>query len=229
MKRLIACFICFLMLSCQPKTDSTKNLQLDRSDSLTIENKIDTLLNTSEYLILGETSTKVKVVSESEYDNFPGYEVMIGFGADVILGENTYYDSLEIYKKYKPRTKFEDYPATIYEGKLEDPDFSTHPDAKRFITRIKNGCEEGINFAGYFTLITWGCGSPCQSGVVVNRKTGEIFGGYGTALGSEFRKNSNMLIRNVEAIDTVTNLIKACAYCEVNHDVWTGTEFEVVE
>ena len=81
----------------------------------------------------------------------------------------------------------------------------------------------------FYTLVIWGCGSPCQSGVVIDRITGEIFGGYGTSLGSEFRKDSRMIIRNVEAIDTATNLIRSCTFCGVNHEIWTGTEFEEIE
>lgn len=64
---------------------------------------------------------------------------------------------------------------------------------------------------------------------MVNRITGEIFGGYGTALGAKFRKDSKLLIRNIEAVDTTTNLIKVCAYCDVNHEVWAGKEFVEVE
>jgi hypothetical protein len=180
-------------------------------------------------LILGDKLAKVKVVAENEIDNFPSFKIMVGYRNDVIIGENIDYDNLKIYRKYQPQTSFQDFPTDIYKGKLADPDFSTNPEAKRFITRIKNECTNGINFAGQYTLVTWGCGSTCQSGVVVDRKTGRIFGGYGTALGSEFRKDSKMIIKNVGAIDTTTNLIEVCAYCVVNHEIWTGTEFKEVE
>lgn len=223
-----------MILSCQSNKGNSEKRELYNSDSVSTDTQLkvsqtDTLLNTDDYLILGDKLAKVKIVSENEVDNFPTFEILIGYRNDVIIGENIDYDNVIIYKKYQPKNSFKDYPANIYEGKLADPDFSTDPDAKRFITRIKNECVKGINFAGQYTLVTWGCGSPCQNGVVVDRKTGEIFGGYGTSLGSEYRKDSKMIIRNVGAIDTTTNLIEVCAYCEVNHEVWTGTEFKEVK
>ena len=193
------------------------------------ESQTDTLLKTDNYLVVGDKLAKVKVVKENEVDNFPTFEILMKYRNDVIIGENIDYDNVRIYKKYQPQTSFKDYPADIYQGKLADPDFSTDPDAKRFISQIKNECANGINFAGQYTLVTWGCGSPCQSGVVVDRKTGKIFGGYGTSLGSEFRKDSKMIIRNVGAIDTSTNLIEVSAFYEVNHEIWTGLEFKEVE
>ncbi len=234
MKRILTYLTCFLILSCQSNKENTEKGELNSSDSTKTEiqqteSQIDTLLNTDNYLIIGDKLAKVKVVTENEVDNFPTFEILIGYRNDVIIGENINYDNVKIYKKYQPKTSFKDYPADIFEGKLADPDFSTNPDSRRFITRIKNECANGINFAGQYTLVTWGCGSPCQSGVVVDRKTGEIFGGYGTSLGSKFRKNSKLIIRNVGAIDTTTSLIEVCAYCEVNHEIWTGTEFKAVE
>ncbi len=234
MNRLITYLTCLLILSCQSKTEKADYGKSPKTDSLTTEqkrvkDKLDTLLNTNDYLILGDKIAKIKVVNENEADNFPTFEILIGYRSDVIIGENIGYNNLKIYRKHRPQTAFEDYPAGIYKGKIVDPDFSTAPDAKRFITRIKNECANGINFAGHYTLVIWGCGSPCQSGVVVDRKTGKIYGGYGTALGSEFKKNSKMIIRNSGAIDTTTNLIEVCAYCDVNHEIWTGTEFKEVE
>lgn len=230
MKHFAILLLSVSLCSCHWVAEKVQEEIQPSSDTLTVElltasKKADTLLNSADYLILGNTSGQVKIVHEQHIDDYPAFDVLIGYGDDVILGKNLEYDDVIIYKKYSPQSSFEDYPATIYEGKLADPDFSTHPDAKRFVTRIKKGCEEGINFAGHYSLITWGCGSPCQSGVIVDRKTGHIYDGYGTSLGAAFRIDSKMIIRNVGAIDTATNLIKICAYCHVNHVVWNGTTF----
>lgn len=226
MIRLISYLTCFFILSCQSQTDKTES---SIAEVLQEKNKLDTLLNTNDYLILGDKSAKVKVVNENEVNNFPNFEILIEYRNDVIIGENIHSDNLKIYRKYRPKKTFEDYPADFYSGELAYPDFSTNPEAKRFITRIKNECANGINFAGHYTLVTWGCGSPCQSGVIVDRKTGKIYNGFSTSLGSEFKKDSKMIIRNVGAIDTTTNLIEVCAYCEVSHEIWTGTEFIEIE
>jgi len=234
MKRILTYLIYFLILSCQLNKDKSDKNGLSNPDSKTTdiqqkENQSYTLLNTDGYLIFGDKLAKVKVVNENEVHKFPTFEILIRYRNDVIVGENIDVDNVKIYRKYQPKTSFNDYPVDIYEGELADPDFSTNPDSKRFITRIKNECAKGINFAGQYTLVTWGCGSSCQSGVVVDRITGKIFGGYGTSFGSEFKKDSRMIIRNFGAIDTMTNLIEVCAYCEVDHEIWTGTKFKAVE
>lgn len=230
MKQIITYLTCFLILSCQTKNSKGEKKELTPHGLIKTEytikgNQLDTLLNTDNYLIIGDKIAKVKIINKNEIDKFPTYQILIGYRDDLIIGERIEYDTIKIYKKYIPKTSFEDFPAQLYKGKLAEPDFSSYPDAKRFITRIKKECANGINFAGHYTLVTWGCGSSCQNGVIVDRKTGKIFGRYGTALGSEFKKNSKMIIRNVGAIDTTTNLIEVCTYCEVNHEIWNGTEF----
>ncbi|WP_298514067.1 hypothetical protein [uncultured Kordia sp.] len=234
MNKIVICLICVLVLSCQSKTNQSKKDESKHNKNVLAEVskksiELDTLLNTNDYLVLGKKMAKIKVVQSNEVENFPTFEILIGNGNDIIIGENIDYDDVKMYRKYNLTSTFEDYKVTIYNGKLAAPDFSSNPSTKRFVTRIKEACKKGINFAGHYTLVTWGCGSACQSGVVVDRKTGVIYSGYGTALGAEFRKNSKMIIRNVGAIDTNTNLIELCAYCDVNHEVWTGTEFHEVQ
>ncbi len=234
MKRILTYLMCFLILSCQFNQDKSQKKELNHSDSKstdlpTQENLSDTLLNTDDYLILGNKLARVKVVNENEIHNFPTFEILIRYRNDVIIGENIDFDNVKIYRKYQPKTSFRDFPVDIYKGELADPDFSTNPSSKRFITRIKNECTKGINFAGKYTLVSWGCGSSCQSGVVIDRITGKIFGGYRTSFGSEFRRDSRLIIKNYGAIDSKTNLIELCAYCEVYHEIWTGTKFEEVK
>lgn len=221
-------------MSCQSQNDRVEKAELNKTDTSIInlvekENQLDTLLNTYDYLILGSKIVNVKVVKENEIMKFPTFEILNEYRDDVIIGENIKDDSLIIYRKYNLKTTFKDFPAELYKGKLADPDFSTNPDSKSFITRIKNECAKGINFAGHYTLVIWGCGSPCQSGVLVDRLTGKIYDGFVSELGSEFNKNSRMIVRNVGAIDSSTNLIEICLYCKVNHIIWTGAEFKEVE
>ena len=37
-----------------------------------------------------------------------------------------------------------------------------------------------------------------------------------------------LVIKNIGAIDPKTNLIEVCSYCEVKHEIWTGSSFEKV-
>ena len=235
MNRLLLVLACIFLLSCQSKKNQSAPNTSMIQDTLTNtqqeqDTKIDTLLNSESYLILGHKPTKIKVVKDTEADQFPTFKVLNQYRSDVILGEDVTDDWIQIYRKYHPKTTFKEYPATVYNGPLADPDFSTNPDAKVFIPRIKDACANGINFAGHYTLVLWGCGTACQSGVVVDRITGRIFDGYISSVGSEFKKDSNMIIKNIGAIDPDTNLIEVCASCgEVSHNIWTGTTFKTVE
>lgn len=200
-----------------------------KNDLLKKQTQIDTLLNTSDYLVLGDGPAEIKVVKTNEAEHQSDYNELATYGDDVILGKNIDYMDVEIYRKYHPISTFEDYEVPVYEGALAEPDFSSNPSVKDFSDRIKEGCEEGINFAGHYTLIYWGCGTACQSGVIVDRKTGKIYDGFVTSLGSEFQKDSKMIIMNVGALDKDTNLIEVSSYGEVTQEVWTDSSFNKIE
>ena len=54
---------------------------------------------------------------------------------------------------------------------------------------------KGPNFAGTYTVVMWGCGSGCQSSVIVDAKTGKIYSpGLGTERGLCFRMDSSLII-----------------------------------
>lgn len=57
----------------------------------------------------------------------------------------------------------------------------------------------GPNFAGKYTIVTWGCGVDCQHSVVVDRENGEIINhGILAAHGLSYSKDSRLLIVNPE-------------------------------
>ena len=151
---------------------------------------------------------------------------MESFQNDAIIANNSDVDNFEIYKKFSLNTFFESNKVPVYNGKLADPDFTSNEDAKMFRTRITEGCEDGINFAGYFTLIYWGCGTSCQYGVIVNRKTGEIFDGYQSSLGSEFKKDSESIIMNSDIIEGDSQYIPLYQFKDFDLKVWKNTTFK---
>ncbi len=97
---------------------------------------------------------------------------------------------------------FEDYPATIYRGKLHDPHLVRRDCSELnafwcFRTRLKEAArEDGITFAGSFTVAIWGCGTECQSGAVIDRKSGTMFWLPTASLGYDYRADSRLLIVN---------------------------------
>lgn len=50
------------------------------------------------------------------------------------------------------------------------------------------------DFAGWYRIVTWGCGSPCQMHVILNVETREIVAILSTSLGLEYRVDSRLLI-----------------------------------
>jgi hypothetical protein len=80
--------------------------------------------------------------------------------------------------EYKPgligTPHFEDYPAKISVTKPTQPKL-VGDDARTFRTMIRKGSATGVNFAGHFTIVGWGCGSSCLDWAVVDRITGSVY------------------------------------------------------
>jgi len=79
----------------------------------------------------------------------------------------------------QPRTSansFEQYPVPIYEGSPAKPNFQSKPGSLRFRTQIRDGIRQGVNFAGHYAIVTFGCGTGCSFGFLVDVKSGRIFG-----------------------------------------------------
>lgn len=90
---------------------------------------------------------------------------------------------------------FADYPATITSVTPAPVDFDSAPDARTFTTRITNGAAEGPNFAGHYTVISWGCGTSCLSYAIVDAQSGAIISyGLGSQFGASYQLNSRLLI-----------------------------------
>jgi hypothetical protein len=71
---------------------------------------------------------------------------------------------------------FSSYPAQVfvYAKDLAALDLSSHPKARRYRTVLKEGAAKGVNFAGAYAFISWGCGTACAEFAVVNAKTGRV-------------------------------------------------------
>jgi len=55
-------------------------------------------------------------------------------------------------------------------------DFSSSKTGRSFKTAISNEYEsEAINFGAYYIVSTWGCGTGCISGVIVDTRDGKIY------------------------------------------------------
>jgi hypothetical protein len=108
---------------------------------------------------------------------------------------------------------FDHYKLSIYSGRPAKLKTKGNPLAEQFRTIIKDTYYSkeyiktwhgatGLNFAGHYCFVFWGCGSPCKASAIVDLKTGIVYTGVTAAFDYKFRRNSRLVI--VDA-DTETN------------------------
>jgi hypothetical protein len=104
----------------------------------------------------------------------------------------------------KPFPHFEDYRVSAtFKGKPAPAKIESHR-ARLYQTRIREGAKEGPNFAGHYTIVTWGCGVACRGVAIVDARTGKVVISPHlievTRMPSQdnpslqFRKDSNLLV-----------------------------------
>jgi hypothetical protein len=72
--------------------------------------------------------------------------------------------------------RFEDYAAPTGSDKVAPLDLRSHPLARKFRTLIRQQLrDEGINFAGHYTLATMGCGTGCSIVAIVDVRNGRAY------------------------------------------------------
>jgi hypothetical protein len=126
----------------------------------------------------------------------------------VMLGDIQEIVSPGIFKKFAFKSQFDNFKVDkVYKGKLAKPNFKTDPSARTFITRIQEGCKEmGVNFAGHYTIVEWGCGTQCLDFAIVDRISGKIiFSQFQSDtieghFGIDYRIDSRMIIMETEAL-----------------------------
>ena len=137
--------------------------------------------------------------------------------------------------------KFDQFPATeTFSGKPAVPMLKRAKD-RLYRTMIRIEAAEGPNFAGRYTVATWGCGSSCVGGALVDEMTGEIFdlpfsymgwgdekygdGTVGLAYGFEplsIRIDSRLFVFRGCPEDTKDR-------CGAYYYEWTGSQFKLIK
>lgn len=67
---------------------------------------------------------------------------------------------------------FSSYPAKIFTGRSAKARIATDDD-KRYATQLHRLSGQKPNFAGHYSLATWGCGASCVMAVAMDDKTGK--------------------------------------------------------
>lgn len=88
-----------------------------------------------------------------------------------------------------------------FSGQPARVNFDSLPEAKLFQTTITEQNAEGPNFAGHYTVATWGCGTECQGFAIVDAITGNIVAyepsiNHQVSGGLSFNLKSNLLVLN---------------------------------
>lgn len=104
----------------------------------------------------------------------------------------------EVLRRQRTMPRFEDYPApATFRGTPAPVDVASAEGARAFRTVLREGAAKGPNFAGRYTFVQWGCGSPCQSFAIVDARTGRVtWGGGSLSVGAAYRLDSELLIAN---------------------------------
>jgi hypothetical protein len=100
--------------------------------------------------------------------------------------------------KFEPKYDFRDFTVDqVYSGKAAALNMGSNKLARRYKTRITDVYnQEGVNFAGHYCFVYWGCGSPCKMSAIVDLRTGKIYTGPDGTLTYTFRKDSRMVLLN---------------------------------
>lgn len=95
---------------------------------------------------------------------------------------------------------FGKYPAEIFRGRPASPRFRTTL-SREHKTVIRNRVRRGPDFAGHYTLVSWGCGTSCAVFIIVDVLNGQIYEppeisrGVDLGLGGpEYRRDSTLLV-----------------------------------
>ncbi len=95
--------------------------------------------------------------------------------------------------------KFSDYDSNNRGSTPQKPalvDFNSNDRARTYKTVLTAAESNGPNFAGHYTIATWGCGTECQSIAVIDSLDGRVYDGVGSQVGMDYNINSKLLVVN---------------------------------
>jgi hypothetical protein len=114
---------------------------------------------------------------------------------------------------------FQDYGVQIANIRNPRLDLKSHPIGNTFRTVLRRGVREnGANFAGWYSVVEWGCGSNCRLFAIVDLRNGRIYHNreFVLARGAQYRADSALFVANPRYPDAETFL----ADIPVSYWVW---------
>lgn len=88
------------------------------------------------------------------------------------------------------------YPARdSFAGPPAPVDLKSARGAYRFRTVLRKGAAAGPNFAGTYTVVTWGCGTQCVNSAIIDARTGRIYAmGFPSVGAPKYRLDSRLFV-----------------------------------
>ena len=72
--------------------------------------------------------------------------------------------------------RFEDFGVAVWRGRVAPLDLRSHSLARMYRTVLRQQLrEEGVNFAGHYTLAGAGCGTGCSIRAIIDARTGRAY------------------------------------------------------
>lgn len=72
--------------------------------------------------------------------------------------------------------RFENFRVAVWRGPVAQLKLNSHPLARKFRTASREQIkEQGVNFAGHYTLVSVGCGTGCSISGIVDARTGRAY------------------------------------------------------
>lgn len=179
MKALIACCLILILIGCQP-VDNT---------GVTVNRGSDSIIEAYKKAIGNDTA---KPAEEGEtMDSL--YDVIVVEGEK---GVDKYVTSVRY--KFMPFVGFQNYAVEIYKGGKAAINYKSHPLGRTYKTAITCGYnfDNLVDFGGHYKIASWGCGSNCQSTVLVDMQSGNIYEGPITANRFNVKPDSRLFIAN---------------------------------
>jgi hypothetical protein len=71
--------------------------------------------------------------------------------------------------------RFGQYPVSVFQGPVVYPDFAgAQKQYANFRTRLNEAVKGGVNFAGHYALVQFGCGMGCTQGYMIDLTNGQV-------------------------------------------------------
>lgn len=106
-----------------------------------------------------------------------------------------------LYEKEQPEGKapnFDEYIVSdSFTGEIATINYSSNDRAEEHKNQIEEEIEKGVNFSGRYIVVSWECGTNCETGVVIDASDGKIYDlPLDSSCGMDFRVNSKLLVIN---------------------------------